>query len=52
MAKIKLTTTRQEIVNKMSFKSIEDILRYYPYRYDIYKDEALSMSLHNQKVCV
>ncbi|MDY2889508.1 MAG: ATP-dependent DNA helicase RecG [Candidatus Caccosoma sp.] len=52
MEKIKLTTTRQEIVNKMSFKSIEDILRYYPYRYDIYKDEALSMSLHNQKVCV
>ena len=52
MEKMKLTTTRQEIVNKMNFSSIEDILRYYPYRYDIYKDEVLSMSLHNQKVCV
>ena len=52
MEKIKLTTTRQEIVNKMNFSSIEDILRYYPYRYDIYKDEVLSMALHNQKVCV
>ena len=50
MEKIKLTPKRKEIIQLMNFNSINDVLRYYPYRYDIYKNDFLSMNLHDKKV--
>ena len=34
----------------MNFSSMIEILRYYPYRYDHYKNTYLSMNLHDKKV--
>lgn len=50
MENIKLTPKRKEIVSLMKFDSLDSVLRYYPYRYDIYKQTTLSMSLHEKKV--
>lgn len=50
MEKIKLTEKRKEIIQLLDFSSILDVLRYYPYRYEHFKNIDLSMSLHNQKV--
>lgn len=50
MENIKLTPKRKEIIEQMNFHSLMEILRYYPYRYDIYRNETLSMSKHLQKV--
>lgn len=50
MEKIKLTNKRKEIVELMNFDSIMSVLRYYPNRYEIYKNDVLSMSLHDKKV--
>lgn len=51
MEKIKLTPKRKEIIELMNFNSIFDVLKYYPYRYDHYKHQKLSYSLHDKKVC-
>ena len=52
MENIKLTPKRKEIIERMHFHSIIEILRYYPYRYDIYRNESLSMAKHQQKVSI
>ena len=52
MEKIKLTPKRKEIIERMGFSNINSILRYYPYRYDIYKDDTLGFTLHDKKVSV
>lgn len=51
MEKIKLTPKRKEIIELMNFNSIFDVLKYYPYRYDHYKHQKLTYSLHDKKVC-
>ena len=51
MEKIKLTPKRKEIIELMNFNSIFDVLKYYPYRYDHYKHQKLTYSLHDSKVC-
>lgn len=50
MEKIYLTIKRKEIIETMGFLNILEILRYYPYRYEIYQDEILNMSKHLKKV--
>lgn len=52
MENLHLTTKRQEIVKMMGFDSTNSILRYYPYRYDIYKDDELSFDKHDSKVSI
>ena len=51
MEKIKLTPKRKEIIELMNFNSIFDVLKYYPYRYDHFKHQKLSYTLHDKKVC-
>ena len=36
---IKLTPKRKEILQRLELFTIEDVLRYYPYRYDIFNDK-------------
>ena len=50
MQELKLTPKRKEIVELMNFNSIFDILTYFPYRYEHYKMEKLTYSMHNKKV--
>ena len=50
MKEIKLTPKRKEIVELMNFNSIFDVLTYFPFRYEHYKTEKLSYSMHNKKV--
>ena len=50
MKNLKLTEKRKEIVKMMNFDSSISVLRYYPYRYDIFKEEELSFSKHDKKV--
>ena len=50
MENIKLTPKRKEIVSLMNFDSIMSVLRYYPYRYEHYKLEKLSFSMHDKKI--
>ena len=50
MQNLKLTPKRKEIVELMNFNSIFDVLTYFPYRYEHYKMEKLTYSMHNKKV--
>lgn len=50
MLELKLTPKRKEIVELMQFNSIFDVLTYFPYRYEHYKVEKLSYSMHNKKI--
>ena len=50
MENIKLTPKRKEIVSLMNFDSVMSVLRYYPYRYEHYKLEKLSFSMHDKKI--
>ena len=50
MQELKLTQKRKEIVELMNFNSNFDILTYFPYRYEHYKMEKLTYSMHNKKV--
>ena len=50
MKNLKLTPKRKEIVELMNFDSSFSVLRYYPYRYDHFKVDELSFSLHEKKV--
>ena len=50
MEKYKLTPKRKEIMQLLNFNNLFDVLRYYPYRYDYYCNEFLSMEKHDKKV--
>ena len=50
MEKIKLTPKRKEIMELLNFNNLFDVVRYYPYRYDYYHNEKLSMAKHEQRV--
>ena len=42
MDKINITPKRKEIMELMNFNSLFDVLRYYPYRYEILKNDQAS----------
>lgn len=50
---IKLTKKREEIMQIMQFNSLFNVLRYYPYRYDILKETIKpTMEDHNKKITI
>ena len=52
MDKINITPKRKEIMELMNFNSLFDVLRYYPYRYEILKNEDIDASKDGQKITV
>lgn len=52
MDKINITPKRKEIMELMNFNSLFDVLRYYPYRYEILKNEEIDASKDGQKITV
>lgn len=50
---IKLTKKREEIMQIMQFNNLFNVLRYYPYRYDILKETIKpTMEDHNKKITI
>ena len=52
MDKINITPKRKEIMELMNFNSLFDVLRYYPHRYEILKNEDIDASKDGQKITV
>ena len=43
LAKLRITKPRRELLSKMNIDSIENLITYYPYRYDIYEKKMPSI---------